>query len=272
VSYCVQRLPSQILAALLASRYNLDFYTHNEPFQLLNSWLEAQVELVEEEKQALFEEMAETLEYQEMIPFYVLCVVLRDKRVMKSHELRYKIAMQALRQTDHDRQALTDIGREICEKPDYSHQIVNVEALFTPEEIRLAGEKGEVCRGVGVIAGLPWVLCLGKRRAPEGESRERVACFLRPCFPEDYPRAEEEINGTWVVVQLTVGRTSTHVATHLGIEHEGHTYIGPGRPDSVGLEDVFEEYEKGWDEVFAADSVYLTPTGEFLVHFVVEFP
>jgi hypothetical protein len=258
---CVQRLPFQILAVLLASRYSLKFYTHNEPFQLLNSWLEAQVELVEEEKQALFEKLATCLEYNKMMPFYVMCVVLRDQRVMKSQGLWCKIAMQALRHTEHERQALTKIFQGVGVADYVEPRPYWVHASLTPEEIRLVAETGFLYRGVGVVAGLPWVLHLARRSAPEGGSRERLACFLRPCFPEE-PGSEIDEDGSWIKYTIRVGMEGCEVV------RKGRTFIHPGSRCWVGSEDLFRGFGDG---VLATGSPFLTEEGHLLIDCRVTF-
>lgn len=221
------------------------------------------MELVEEEKQALFEEMATFLEYDQMMPFYVMCVVLRDQRVMKCHDLRYKIAMRALRHTEHERQVLTNIfqGVGVATSSYVEPRPLWVHASLTPEEIRLVADKGYLYRGFSVIAGLPWVLHLARRSAPEGGRRERLACFLRPCFPEE-PGAEIDEDGSWIKYTISLGMTGHEVV------RKARTFIHPGSRCWVGSDDLFRGFGDG---VLRAGSPFLTEEGNLLIYFRVAF-
>lgn len=238
----------------------MDARTENEPFHLLNAWLEAQVDLNELEKQALFENMARCLQYDQMMPFYALCVVLRDQRVMRCRELMCDIAIQALRRGERERRALTDIMEKVG--VEYEPLPFIAEASLTPEEIRQARGKDGLLRGIGVIAGLPWLLFLGRQSVLVGETRERVECFLRPYFPRD-SRADEENDGVLVKYELRLGRLPGHE-----VVREGRAYLAQGLCTRVGSTDAFR---KGWDEVFAAGSPYLAPDGHLRVQCKLTF-
>jgi hypothetical protein len=195
-----------------------------------------------------------------MMPFYALCVVLRDQRVMRCRELMCDIAIQALRRGERERKALTDI----VEKGGVGHEPLSFTAgaSLTPEEIRQARGRGGLLRGIGVIAGLPWLLHLGRLSALEGETREGVECFLRPCFPSD-SRADEENDGVRVKYELRLGQSPDHE-----VVREGRAYLGQGLCTRVGSTDIFR---KGWDEVFAAGSPYLAPDGHLRVQCKLTF-